>query len=37
MDVPKGFKEENNLIFGVRTEGLYEIKIHNPNSKNSLT
>lgn len=34
---PSGYKFEDGLVYGMRVEGLFEIKYHSPKDRNALT
>jgi hypothetical protein len=36
-DFPAGYKFEDGIVYGMRVEGLFEIKFHSPKDKNALT
>eukprot|EP00347_Sterkiella_histriomuscorum_P015593 403356442 len=35
--LPEGFKQEENILYGVTKEGVFHIKINNPKRKNPMT
>ena len=37
MEIPANFKEEDNILYGIRTAGLFEIKFNVTKKKNAIT